>query len=144
MIFYKGSGPQTMDITGGHIPFVFDSYTAMSQLYKSGKVKIIATLDKKGVAIVQRDVPGSRIVSIADRVPAVDMPTWYGLYAPAGTPREVIAEINSVINTALQDPKYVHDIELLYIANFGGTPNDQRQVQTKVFNIMKNVAKSIE
>ena len=144
MIFYKGSAPQTLDITGGHIPFVFDSYAAMSQLYQAGKVKIIATLDKKGVAIVQKDMPGARIVSIADRVSGVDMPTWYGLYAPAGTPREVITEINSVINSALQNPRYIKDIEMLHIANFGGTPDDQRQVQTKVLNIMRNVAKSIE
>ena len=72
------------------------------------------------------------------------MPTWYGLYAPAGTPREVITEINSVINSALQNPRYTKDIEMLHIANFGGTPDDQRQVQTKVLNIMRNVAKSIE
>ena len=89
-------------------------------------------------------MPDARLVSIADRVPAVDVPIWYGLYAPAGTPREVIAQFNSVVNTALKNPKYTRDIEMLHIANFGGSPGDQRQVQANTLTIMRNVAKSIE
>jgi len=144
MIFYKGSAPQVGDIIGGHIPFAFDTYTAMSPQYQAGKVKIIAALDKQGVAIIKKDVPTAKLVSIADRIPTVNVSIWYGLYAPAGTPQEVIAQINAVVNAALQDPKYTKDIEMLHIANFGGSPYDQRQVQVKTLNIMKNVAKSIE
>jgi tripartite-type tricarboxylate transporter receptor subunit TctC len=144
MIFYKGSAPQVADILGGHIPFVFDTYTAMSQHFKAGNVKIIATLDRRGVAIVKRDQPQAQLVSIASRVSGVDVPIWYGLYAPAGTSKEVIAQINSVINAGLRDPKHAQMIENLHIANFGGTPEEQRQVQTSVLNIMRNVSKSIE
>ena len=144
MIFYKGSAPQVADVLGGHVPFVFDTYTAMGPHFQASKVKIIATLDRRGVAIVKKDMPDARLVSIADRVPAVDVPIWYGLYAPAGTPREVVAQFNSVINAALKNPKYTRDIEMLHIANFGGSPQDQRQVQANTLTIMRNVAKSIE
>jgi tripartite-type tricarboxylate transporter receptor subunit TctC len=144
MIFYKGSAPQVADILGGHIPFVFDTYTAMSQHFKAGNVKIIATLDRRGVAIVKRDQPQAQLVSIASRVPGVDVPIWYGLYAPAGTSKDVIAQINNVVNAGLRDPKHAQMIENLHIANFGGTPEEQRQVQTSVLNIMRNVSKSIE
>jgi tripartite-type tricarboxylate transporter receptor subunit TctC len=144
IVFYKGSSPQVADILGGHIPFVFDTYTAMAPHYRAGNVKIIAALDRRGVAIVKKDVPQAQLVSIASRVPGVDVPIWYGLYAPAGTPREVVAQINAVVNHALQDPKYTQNIESLHIANFGGSPQDQRQVQTSVLTIMRNVAKSIE
>jgi tripartite-type tricarboxylate transporter receptor subunit TctC len=144
IIFYKGSAPQVADVLGGHIPFVFDTYTAMAQHYRAGNVKIIAALDQRGVAIVKRDQPQAQLVSIANRVPGVDVPIWYGLYAPAGTPREVVAQINAVINHALQDPKYSKNIENLHIGNFGGTPEDQRRAQTSVLNIMRNVSKSIE
>jgi tripartite-type tricarboxylate transporter receptor subunit TctC len=144
IILYKGSAPQVADILGGHIPFAFDTYTAMGPHFQAGKVKIIATLDRRGVAIVKKDVPKADLVSIADRVPGVDVPIWYGLYAPAGTPRDVVAQINSVINTALKNPKYTRDIEMLHIANFGGSPLDQRQVQVNTLNIMRNVAKSVE
>ena len=116
----------------------------MGPHFQAGKVKIIATLDRRGVAIVKKDMPDARLVSIADRVPAVDVPIWYGLYAPAGTPREVVATYNSVINTALKNPKSTRDIEMLHIANFGGSPGDQRQVQVNTLTIMRNVAKSIE
>jgi len=144
IIFYKGSAPQVADVLGGHIPFVFDTYTAMAPHYQAGNVKIIAALDRRGVAIVKKDQPKANLVSIASRVPGVDVPIWYGLYAPAGVTREVVAQINAVVNTALQDPKYTKDIEMLHIANFGGTPADQRQVQVNTLNIMRNVAKSIE
>lgn len=144
MIFYKGSAPQVADVLGGHIPFVFDTYTALSQHSRAGNVKIIATLDRRGVAIVKRDQPDLSLISIASKTPAVDVPIWYGLYAPAGTPESVINQINTVINAALKDPRYVKNIEQLHIANFGGTPEDLRQVQTSVLNIMRNVSKSIE
>jgi tripartite-type tricarboxylate transporter receptor subunit TctC len=144
MIFYKGSAPQVADIIGGHIPFVFDTYTALAQHSRAGTVKIIATLDRRGVALVKRDQPELAVISIANRVPAVDVPIWYGLYAPAGTSSSVIDQINAVINTALKDPRYARNIEQLHIANFGGTPEEQRQMQTQVLNIMRNVSRSIE
>jgi hypothetical protein len=56
----------------------------------------------------------------------------------------VIDQINAVINTALKDPRYARNIEQLHIANFGGTPEEQRQMQTQVLNIMRNVSRSIE
>lgn len=144
IIFYKGSAPQVADIIGGHIPFAFDTYTAIAPHYQSGNVKIIAVLDRRGVAIIKKDVPDAKVVSIAARIPAVDVPIWYGLYAPQGTPKEVIDRINTVINTALRDPKYTRAIEMLHIANFGGTPDNQRQVQMSVLNIMRNVSRSID
>jgi tripartite-type tricarboxylate transporter receptor subunit TctC len=144
IVFYKGSAPQVADVLGGHIPFVFDTYTAMAPHYRAGNVKIIAALDRRGVDIVKKDVPQAQLVSIASRVPGVDVPIWYGLYAPAGTPKETVARINALLNHALQDPKYSRNIENLHIGNFGGTPEDQRRVQTNVLTIMRNVAKSIE
>lgn len=140
IVLYKGSAPQVADILGGHIPFVFDTYTAMAPHYESGKVKILAVLDQRGVNIVKK--PG--IVSIGKRIPEVDVSIWYGLYAPAGTPRDVVARMNAVVNEALKNPKYTADIEMLHIANFGGSPEDQKQVQVKTLSIMRNVAKSIE
>jgi tripartite-type tricarboxylate transporter receptor subunit TctC len=144
IILYKGSAPLVGDVLGGHIPFAFDTYTSMAPNYNAGKVKIIAALDDKGVNIVKKDNPKANIVSIAKRVPEVDVSIWYGLYAPASTPREVIAQINAVVNNALLDPKTTANIESLHIANFGGTPVEQQQVQVKTLNIMRNVAKSIE
>jgi tripartite-type tricarboxylate transporter receptor subunit TctC len=144
IVFYKGSAPQVADVLGGHVPFVFDTYTAMAPHYQAGKVKIIAALDSRGVAIVKKDQPKANLVSIAGRVPAVDVPIWYGLYAPAGTPPQIVDQINKVVNSSLRDPKYTQHIENLHIANFGGTPEDQRRVQTNVLNIMRNVSKSIE
>jgi tripartite-type tricarboxylate transporter receptor subunit TctC len=144
IILYKGSAPQVSDLLGGHIPFTFDTYTAIAPHYEAGKVKILATLDSQGPGIVKKSMPTTNIPSIADAIPSVDVSIWYGLYAPAGTPRDVLTQINAVVNQALKQSKYTKDLEALHIANFGGTPAEQQQVQTKTLNIMRGVAKSID
>lgn len=144
IIFYKGSAPQVADLLGGHIPFVFDTFTAMAPHYEANKVKILAVLDSRGTEIVKKTNPKANIANLGKMHSELDVPIWYGLYAPAGTPNEVIAQINQVINTALKNPKYTQDIESLHIANFGGTPQEQQQVQTRVLNNMRNVSKNLE
>jgi tripartite-type tricarboxylate transporter receptor subunit TctC len=144
IILYKGSAPQVVDLVGGHVPFAFDTFTAMAPHYEADRVKILAVLDSRGVEIVRKVNPKANIVSLGKMHPELDVPIWYGLYAPAGTPSAVITEINQVINTALKNPKYRQEIEALRIANFGGTPQEQKQVQTRVLNIMRNVSKNLE
>ena len=59
IILYKGSGPQMIDLVGGHIPFAFDTWLAMAPMYEANKVRIIATLDKGGLAVVKKLKPGN-------------------------------------------------------------------------------------
>jgi len=144
IIFYKGSAPQVADLLGGHIPFVFDTFTAMAPHYEAGKIKIVAVLDSKGVDIVKKTNINANIVSLAKIHGLLDVPIWYGLYAPANTPTEIILQINQVLNTALKNSKYTDDINSLHIANFGGTPQEQQQLQTRILNNMRNVAKNLD
>lgn len=144
IILYKGSAPQVADLLGGHIPFAFDTFTAMAPHYEADRVRILAVLDSRGVEIVRKVNPGANLVSLGKMHPELDVPIWYGLYAPAGTPPAVLAQINQVINAALKNPKYRQEIEALHIANFGGTAQEQKQVQSRVLDIMRNVSKNLE
>ena len=144
IILYKGSAPQINDLLGGHIPFVFDTFTAMAPHYQAGKVKILAVLDSRGVDIVKKTNSNANIVSLAKIHSFLDVPIWYGLYAPANTPPEIISQINQVLNTALKNPKYTQDINSLHIANFGGTPQEQQQIQTRILNNMRKVSATLE
>jgi tripartite-type tricarboxylate transporter receptor subunit TctC len=87
---YKGSAPAITDLLGGHIPIMFDSMIAIMPHIKSGKVKPIA------ITSAQRSPLLPDVQTFAEAgVPAVESYAWYGMFAPAGTPKEVVAKINS-------------------------------------------------
>jgi len=142
VVMYKGSGPMVVDLMGGHVPFTIDTYTAVAQNFNAGKLKVIATVDLQGPAIVRRDRPDVKVPSLAATNPLLDIGIWYGLYAPAGTPKEVVDQINAVVNQGLKDPAQTKAIEQLHIYNFGGRPEEQKKVETKTFNALNTVIKN--
>lgn len=141
VILYKGSAPMVLDVVGGHVPFSVDTYTSIARQVEAGKVRVIATFDQQGPAIVQRHQPGVTVPSLGATNPLVDVSIWYGLYAPAGTPRDVVDQINSVVNQGLKNPAQTKAIESMHIYNFGGRAEDQKKVETKTANNMNTVIK---
>jgi len=96
---YKGGGPLINDLLGGHVNVVFGTLPLYEQHVRSGKMKVIATLAKARIPQFP-DVPAA-----AETVPGFEAKTWFGLLAPAGTPREVVARIHQDVVKALNDPK---------------------------------------
>jgi tripartite-type tricarboxylate transporter receptor subunit TctC len=98
---YKGSAPAISDLLGGHIPMMFDSTIAIMPHIKSGKVKAIAVSGAKRSPLLP-DVP-----TFAEAgVPAVESYAWYGLFAPAKTPKDVVAKINAEALKVMKLPEY--------------------------------------
>jgi tripartite-type tricarboxylate transporter receptor subunit TctC len=98
---YKGSAPAISDLLGGHISMMFDSTIAIMPHIKSGKVKAIAVSGAKRSPLLP-DVP-----TFAEAgVPAVESYAWYGLFAPAKTPKDVIAKINAEALKVMKLPEY--------------------------------------
>jgi tripartite-type tricarboxylate transporter receptor subunit TctC len=96
---YKGGGPLITDLLGGHVDIVFGTLPLYEQHVKSGKMKAIAVLAKARI-------PQLPNVAIAgDALPGFEAKTWFGLLAPAGTPRDVIARLQREVGRALNDPK---------------------------------------
>jgi tripartite-type tricarboxylate transporter receptor subunit TctC len=87
---YKGSAPAINDLLGGHVPVMFDSMVAILPHIKAGKVKPIAVTSAKRSPQLP-DVP----TFAESGLPSVESYAWYGFFAPAGTPKEVIAKLNS-------------------------------------------------
>lgn len=144
IVIYRGSAPQIKDIVGQHIPFVFDTFTAVEPFVKDAKVKIIAILDTRGEQIVRRAYPHKTLFNIGGTYPHLDVPIWYGLYAPSGIPPDTVKAINSVLNRYLSDPKYSQVITDKHILGFGGTPAQQQALQQRILEGMRRVAASIE
>ncbi len=86
---YKGGGPAMIDLLGGRITMIFASPSTALPHLKSGKIRALAVTTAKRSVIVP-DLP-----TIAEAgVPGFDVNNWYGMAAPAGTPRPVIERLN--------------------------------------------------
>ncbi len=97
---YKGAGPALNDIIGGHVDMYFPGFPPVMPMMKAGTVKVLAV--SSGVrAQVAPDIP---TVAEATGFSDFDFTLWQGFFAPKGTPREVIARLNSEINKILTDP----------------------------------------
>lgn len=143
IIFYKGSGPQMIDLVGGHVPFAFDTWLAMAPMFEADKVRVIATLDKSGLAVIRRIKPNNQSIAISDIHPDLDVGVWYGLWAPTGIPKNTVAEMNRVINAALLTQKYRERMETLNIKTYGGTAESLLVLQERNLQILKRIAQNV-
>ena len=103
---YKGSAPAITDTIGGQTQLMFPSlFTALSYI-KSGKLNALAIAGSKRSQVLP-NVPTLK----EQGVDGVDVEQWYGFFAPAKTPKDVIAKLNQSLNMALADPEIIKRIE---------------------------------
>jgi len=89
---YKGAGPAMIDLLGGQLDFMFDSLLTSIPLVKAGRLRALAQTGARR-SVVLPDLP-----TIGETVlPGYDVSTWFGLVAPAKTPRELIVKLNQAI-----------------------------------------------
>ena len=86
---YKGAGPALIDVMGGHVPIMFDNLPSSTEHIKAGKLRGLA------VTTAERSPSMPDLPTIAESgLPGYETYTWNALFAPAGTPPEVIARLN--------------------------------------------------
>ncbi|MBU6256831.1 MAG: tripartite tricarboxylate transporter substrate binding protein [Burkholderiales bacterium] len=102
---YRGAGPAITDLLGGQVDMIFGTAAAVATFVDSGKLRALGVTSAspsaalKGVPPIGRDLPGYQVES------------WYGLYAPAGTPADVIAKLNAAARKAAASPAFAKKIE---------------------------------
>lgn len=92
---YKGSTPAYQDLLGGQIQGFLDPVLGAQPHWKGGKIKVIAVTSLKRLPSAP-DTP-----TVAETVPGFEFYTWYGLWGPAGLPRDVLGRLNAEVNRAL-------------------------------------------
>jgi tripartite-type tricarboxylate transporter receptor subunit TctC len=95
---YKGSGPALVDVIAGQVPLQFDNLPSSTEHIKAGRLRALGVTTTKRVAAFP-DVP-----AIAETLPGYDTYSWNALFAPAGTPPEVIAKLHDEAVKAVNDP----------------------------------------
>ena len=98
---YKGSAPAIADLLGGHVPMMFDSTVAVTPHIKSGKLRAIAVSGAQRSPLFP-DVPTFGESGFA----AVESYAWYGLFAPAHLPKDLLAKINAEALKAMKQPEF--------------------------------------
>ena len=95
---YRGGGLAANDLLGGHIPMAFLSLASAVPQLPTGKIRIVALVDKERYAAMP-DVP-----TIGETLPGFAMSSWLGVFAPAGMPAPLAAQLNDDDHHDLLDP----------------------------------------
>ncbi len=97
---YRGGGPAMTDLIGGQVDLMIDVMPSTAPQVRAGRVKGLA------VSTAQRVASFADLPTIAESgVPGFDVGAWDAIFAPVGTPRGVIAKVNTAIHKALADPE---------------------------------------
>jgi tripartite-type tricarboxylate transporter receptor subunit TctC len=96
---YKGAGPAMQDLIGGQIQLMFDNLASSLGQMRAGKVKALAVTTAKRSPLAP-DLP-----TIAESgLPGFDISTWFGVFAPGGTPPDIVQRLHDEFVKALADP----------------------------------------
>lgn len=96
---YKGTGPAMNDLLGGQVDLLCDQTTQTVPMIKEGRIKVF------GVTTLNRLSALPNVPTLDEQgLKGFDVKVWHGMYAPKGTPTEVINKLNAALRTALQDP----------------------------------------
>ncbi len=114
---YRGSGPALTDLMAGQVQIQFDNLPSASQLIAAGKVRGLAVTTKERAASMP-DLPTMDEAGIAQ----YETYTWNALFAPAKTPKEVVARLNAEANKALSDPNVQARMKEYSATVVGSTP----------------------
>ena len=121
---YKSSGQVMLDVVAGHVDMAFDNIPTVAQQASAGKVKALAvtSLDR---APLLPDVP-----PMAEFLPGFEATSWHGLFAPAGTPPEIVEKLSVEIQKIMHDPEMQAKFQGMGAKPIGSTPEEFAQFIT--------------
>lgn len=92
---YKGAVASATDVVGGRVPLSFQSMPSVVSFIQAGKLKVLGVANEKRVPSLPN------MPTIGETIPGFGATSWYGVFAPAGTPKEIVARIHAEIAKAL-------------------------------------------
>lgn len=110
---YKGGGPATNDLLGGHVDMMISSAVLALPNVRSGNLRALAVASPNRLSAAP-EIPTAAEAGVA----GFEASTWFGLMARSGTPASVIAKISEGVLTAMKDPEVISRLE-----NLGAEPN---------------------
>jgi tripartite-type tricarboxylate transporter receptor subunit TctC len=120
---YKGRQFAIPDLVGGQIQVMFDNMPSALPMAKEGKIRALAQTTAKRSAAAP-DVP-----TVAETVPGFEATTWFAVFAPAGTPKEVVTKVNAEMQRVFKLPDVADKLKTLGLEPWISTPEELAKYQ---------------
>jgi tripartite-type tricarboxylate transporter receptor subunit TctC len=115
---YKGGGPALVDLIAGNVQVLFSTWASGRPHIESGRIRALAVSTAKRLS-------GVNLPTVAEAgVPGYDAGVWYAFLAPAGTPKDIVAKLNTEILRAAAHPEFRAVLERSAIEPVGSTPEE--------------------
>ena len=113
---YKGAAPATTDLLSGQVTLMFNNMLSAMPQVKAGRLRAVAVTSTK------RSPAAPELPTIAETVPGYEASGWYGAFAPAATPRDIINRLNAEMNRAMKMPDVAQRLAGDGVEAVGTTP----------------------
>ena len=115
---YKGSAPSFQDLLGGRVSFTCDSLVQALPYIRDGRLVALAVLGAARSPLL----PG--VPTVGETLPGYELTNWFGLVAPAATPRAAVAKIHGDVVKVLRDPAITEKLSGMGATAIGNEPNE--------------------
>jgi tripartite-type tricarboxylate transporter receptor subunit TctC len=123
---YKGSAQVTTGVLGGEVPLMFSNMLAIMPFVQTGRLRALGVTSPKRVA------GAPAVPTIAESgLPGYEVAGWYGLVAPAATPKEIVARLSAQVSAAMRAPDVVKRYSTEGADPVGSTPELFAEVITR-------------
>lgn len=135
---YKGSGPLMTDLVAGHVPSGFATLLPAMPHITAGKLRALAVTTLKRAPLLP-EVP-----AIAETLPGFDVTQWNAVWAPAGTPADVLEKLGAEIRRIVLSPEYKARMQEQGSEAVGSSPSELAAFQKAEINKYRNIAQQAQ
>lgn len=114
---YRGAAAAATDVVAGQVPMTFGSLAGLMPFVRSGQLRALGACTEKRTQLAP-DLP-----TLAETIPGLHANAWYGLFVPAGTPKEIIGKLNTEIIKLMDNPEMRERLVGLGVESAPGTPD---------------------
>ena len=131
---YRGTGLVITDLVAGQIAFLMDSIVSAQSHIRDGKIRALA------VTGARRSTSLPSVPTFTELgIPGMEFSNWFGVFAPAGTPPDIVQRLNRELNAVMRSPEVLERLERAGADAAGGTPEQFARVYRDEFESWKAV-----
>ncbi len=132
---YKGRQFAIPDLIGGQIQLMFDNMPSALPMVREGKIRALAQ------TTAARSQAAPDVPTVAETVPGFEATTWFAMFAPAGTPRDVVSKLNSEMQRIFKLPDVIDKLKTLGLEPWISTPEELAGFQAREITKWAKVVK---